>query len=108
MGGAGSRRRGGEWERVLVGWFRQHGWHAERAGGGHDQHHGDILGIPGWVIEAKNHAALSLAAWCDQAALPGKPWAVIVKRRGHADPARAYTVLDLATFTHLLEKAGYR
>ena len=106
---AANRRRGGEWERTLVNWFRDHGWtHAERAGGGHGQSYGDVLGVPGWVLEAKNHAALDLAGWCDQAAAaPTVLWAVIIKRRGHSDPASAYVLLNLDNFTHLLKEAGY-
>ena len=110
MSGTASRRKGGTWERTLTAWFTEHGWPAvERAGGGHGQSYGDILGIPGWVLEAKNHAALNLSGWCDQAAsTPTALWAVIIKRRGKAWPGHAYVVLNLDTFTHLLQEAGYQ
>ena len=73
---------------------------------------GDITGIPGVVIEAKDVAKISLAEFLREAqveaenagALVGAAW---IKRRGKASPADAYVVMDGETFTHLLKEAGY-
>ncbi len=66
MSGTAARRKGSIWERAVVAYLRQHGFpHAERAyGAGRPQDVGDIDGLPGVVIEAKNHRSIDLAGWC--------------------------------------------
>jgi hypothetical protein len=106
MNGRSNRRRGGEYERALVAWLREHGVpYAERAGGGRAQQHGDVLGIPGVHLDAKNRARLDLAAWVDQAvaeATRGSVPLVVIRRRGISDRGQDYAVLQLRHVVPLL------
>jgi len=112
MSGAASRRKGSTWERAVVAFLREHGHScAERAyGAGRPDDVGDVDGLPGWVIECKDHQRLDLATWCDEAAseaanVPGgASWAVVAKRRGKG-PGDAYVLTDLATFAEVLGDA---
>lgn len=110
---ASAKQAGTRWESAIVDYLASRGWrHAERRAktGAHDK--GDITGIPGVVIEAKDVAKITLAEFLREAqveaenagALVGAAW---IKRRGKASPGEAYVVMDGATFTHLLREAGY-
>ena len=56
-------------ELAIVAFLREHGFpFAERSyGAGRPDDQGDIDGIPGWCIEAKNCKAIDLAGWCAEA-----------------------------------------
>ncbi len=108
-----SKQKGTRWETAIVEYLRTNGVsHAERRtfAGAHDK--GDISGIPGIVIEAKNEKAISLAAYADEAATEatnagaalGVAW---IHRRGKASPAAGYVLMSGADLIHLLEQAGY-
>lgn len=108
-----ARQAGTRWESAIVAYLREQGWpHAERRArtGAHDQ--GDITGIPGVVIEAKDAARVDLARFADEteteranaAADIGAAW---IKRRRRSSPADAYVVMTGATFTRLLREAGW-
>ena len=111
--GAGARRKGSLWEREIVEYLRAHGFpYAERAyGAGRPDDRGDIDGVAGWVIEAKNQKTIELARWADEAkgeaencqhpAYPAPPWAVIAKRRGRP-VSDAYVVMSLEQFARLM------
>lgn len=107
------RDKGTKWETAIVDYLRTKGFpHAERRAlhGTHDL--GDISGIPGVVIEAKNQARHSWAEWLDEAvdetrnasADVGVVWA---HRRGKASPADGYVVMSGDQFAWLLKSAGY-
>lgn len=109
-----SKRRGTAWESAIVTYLQTRGWpHAERRAlhGNHDR--GDIAGVVGVVIEAKNATRVELAAWLDEAnheaandrAPVGAVW---FKRRGRTDPGKGFVLMDGHTFTQLLAEAGYR
>jgi Holliday junction resolvase len=95
------KRKGNAAERAVVQYLKEHGFEQARrtqAGTRHDI--GDIDGVPGLAIEVKNHAKLALAEWVDQledeiVAKRVPSGIVIVKRRGHADPADWYCVTPL-------------
>lgn len=110
---ASAKQAGTRWESAIVNYLASRGWrHAERRAktGAHDK--GDITGVPGVVIEAKDVARISLAEFLHEAqveaehagAMVGAAW---IKRRGKASPGEAYVVMDGETFTHLLREAGY-
>jgi hypothetical protein len=106
-----SRQRGTAWETAIVRYLEAAGWaYAERRAlrGNHDR--GDIAGIPGVVIEAKNAKKTELAAWWTEViseTSPGEVGVVWFKRRGRASAADGYVLMDGHTFTRLLTAAGY-
>lgn len=108
-----SKAKGTTWESAIVTYLRSCGWpHVERRTLNGSKDRGDIAGIPGVVIEAKNCKALDLAGWITEATVGAKndgdsiP-AVWIKRRGKADPSQGYVLMDGATFACLLNEAGY-
>ena len=110
---ASAKQAGTRFESAIVAYLVSRGWrHAERRAKTGALDKGDITGIPGVVIEAKDVAKITLAEFLREAqveaenagALVGAAW---IKRRGKASPADAYVVMDGETFTHLLGEAGY-
>jgi hypothetical protein len=108
-----SKQRGTRWESRIVDYLREHGWpHAERRTLNGNKDRGDISGLIGVVIEAKDQARHSLAEWLDEAqqerananADIGVVWA---HRRGKASPAHGYVLMTGEDFTRLLKSAGY-
>lgn len=62
-----SKRKGATSERAVVEWLIANGYvHAERRLAGAVNDKGDVSGLPGVVIEVKNHARQQLADWVDQ------------------------------------------
>lgn len=108
-----SRRKGTAWESTVVDYLKSFGWkHAERRALNGNLDRGDIAGLPGVVIEAKNAKTIALAAWLDEAnteaANDGADLGVVwFKRRGHIDAGKGYVVMDGRTFAQLLTAAGY-
>lgn len=110
---ATAKKAGTSWETEIVRALVDAGWpHAERRrlAGAYDK--GDIAGIAGVVIEAKNTNRLELAAAVDEArteannaaAALGVAW---LKRKGKTAAEHGYVVMDGATFMNLLKEAGY-
>lgn len=63
-----SKAKGTRWESAIVFFLHLAGWsQAERRTLNGAKDKGDISGIPGVVIEAKNQNRLSLAEWVDEA-----------------------------------------
>jgi len=102
-----SKKRGTQFESDVVAFLRRVGFpHAERRalGGIHDR--GDILGIPGWVLEAKATREIDLAGALTEAAAEARNagaryYAAIVKRR-RKPTHEAYAVLPLWALAELL------
>ncbi len=59
------RRKGSAFENEIVRFLRLNGHpYAERAyGAGRPADVGDVNGLVGWCIEAKNHSRMQLAEW---------------------------------------------
>jgi hypothetical protein len=108
-----SKKRGTSWESAIVRHLATEGFpHVERRALAGTSDRGDIAGIPGVVIEAKNCRAADLAGWVDEAAIEqandGADYsAVWHHRRGKASAAEGYVTMTGATFTRLLRAAGY-
>ena len=109
-----AKQAGTAWETAIVGYLRDQGWpHAERRArtGARDQ--GDIAGVVGVCIEAKNTARIEPATFLDEATTEaaharagiGVAW---IKRRGRSSPGKGYVLMDGDTFTQLLKEAGYQ
>lgn len=109
-----SKRKGTSWEGDVAQFLRDNGFGpVERRALAGSNDRGDIAGIPGVVIEAKNCKTITLGAWLDEAtrekvndaADVGVVW---IKRRGFTTAGRGYVVMDGWQFVDLLEAAGYR
>jgi hypothetical protein len=110
-----SRAKGTAWETAIVEYLRGRGWpHAERRALHGRQDRGDIAGIVGVVIEAKNERQITLAQYANETEEetrrdgPESIGAAWIKRPRHTDPGKGYVLLDGATFTQLLKDAGYQ
>ncbi|GAB7039723.1 MULTISPECIES: hypothetical protein [Catenuloplanes] len=106
-------RKGTAWETAIVRFLNDNGVpHAERRAKNGMKDRGDIAGIPGVVIEAKNERAIALASYLAEAEAErindgadlGVAW---VKRRGKSSPGDGYVVMTGATLVQLLAAAGY-
>ena len=102
-----SKAKGTAWERRLVEHFKTRGfpWAERRALEGTNDR-GDIAGLPGVVIEAKNAKRVELAGWVDEMIVEKRNaratiGAVIFPRRSHAT-GRAFVVMELDQFIDLL------
>lgn len=108
-----SRGKGTAWETAICRFLAAEGFpHVERRALNGTQDRGDIAGIPGWVLEAKNCVRTELAAWADEAAIEqandGAAFsAVWHHRRGKASPSDGFVTMSGATFARLLRQAGY-
>lgn len=106
MSGATSRRRGHTYERDLATWLRQRGWEAvtARSLSGGTQAGSDLITNLPVCVEAKNHSALNLAGWVDQAVrdADGDLASVWVKRRGRP-LGESYVVMSADQFLELLD-----
>lgn len=110
---ATAKKAGTAWETEITNTLIAAGWiHAERRRLNGVLDKGDIAGIPGVVIEAKNRARLDLAGALDEAlaernnahAALGVAW---IKRQGRTTAEDGYVVMDGRTFIHLLKEVGY-
>jgi len=105
--------KGTAWESKVVQALQRSKWpHAERRAlqGGLDK--GDIAGVIGVCIEAKDCKSITLGPWmkelqaetANSRAAVGAIWA---KRRGYTEAEDGYVVMDGHTFLRLLDQAGY-
>ena len=102
-----NKDRGSQWERDIVALLRDMGFtYAERAyGAGRPDDVGDISGLPGLVIEAKNHKTLDFPTWLAEAEVEKKNaraahGVVFAKRRGKG-AADGYAVMRIEDFIQL-------
>jgi hypothetical protein len=108
-----SKQKGTAWETAICRYLAEHGfpWVERRTLSG-PQDRGDIAGVPGWVIEAKNCASMALSGWIDEAiaeqANAGADYAAVWHhRRGRSSPGDGYVTMTGATFARLIRQAGY-
>lgn len=111
---ASAKKAGTSWESEIVRALVAAGWpHAERRRLSGQNDRGDIAGVVGVVIEAKNTAKLDISAALNQARIEAKnaharigvAW---LKRRGFTNAGNGYVVMDGTTFMQLLTEAGYK
>jgi hypothetical protein len=108
-----STQRGTSWESAVVAYLQQCGWpHAERRVLHGSQDKGDVLGVPGLVIECKSAARIELAQWVTETqaevAHAGAEFGVVwAKRKGRTSAAHGYVIMDGDTFARLLKAAGW-
>ena len=106
--------KGDKAERDVAGYLAAHGFpYAERAyGAGRPDDVGDIDGIPGVVVEVKNHKALTIPAWLNELEVEmsnarAVHGAVVAKRRGSTDVGSWYAIAPFADWVRLLLEAGW-
>jgi hypothetical protein len=106
-----NKTKGSAWERAIVEHLKAAGWpFAERRLAGAAKDRGDIAGVVGVVIEAKNTATARLAEWIaeteDERQNDGA-WLGVVwhKRKGKTSAADGYVTMTGAQFTQLLARA---
>ena len=102
------KAKGSAFERAVVDYLRDHGHpYAERHyGAGRREDVGDVDGVVGWTIEAKNYKAMHLAEWSDEAEHERQHgrqrFAAAIAKRRCKPVAQSYVVMSLETFTRLL------
>lgn len=115
---ASAKAAGRNWESRIVAALIDAGWpHAERRRLAGAKDRGDIAGVAGVVIEAKDTARLDLAgalaeahaeALNDNTGVLGVSHGVAwFKRRGKASAEDGYVVMSGRTFMTLLKEANY-
>lgn len=108
-----AKQAGTAWESAIRDYLRDRGWpHAERRARTGTKDQGDITGLIGVCVEAKNTNRIEPASFLDQALEEGSnagadisvAW---IKRRGKTSPEHGYVLMDGATLVRLLKAAGY-
>ena len=93
-----SKVKGDKAERDLVAWLVRNGYplaHRSRAGWSDDV--GDVLGVPGLVIEVKHAKTMRLGPWLDELDVEKvnagcRSGVLIVRRPGWPDPGEWFAV----------------
>jgi len=108
-----SKRKGSAFELAIAKYLVEQGWkHAERRIAGSTIDKGDIYGIIGCVIEAKNEKRIDLAGYMKElevecANAKATTGAAIVKKRGTTNVGEAYAVMPVRMWVDLMKQAGY-
>lgn len=107
------RAKGTMFETLVANYLRENGFpYAERRALQGVQDKGDLTGMPGLVIECKNHKEMSFSEWLretEQERLNADAdyGVLVVKRRGVWDAGQSYAVMPLEAMARLLKQAGY-
>jgi hypothetical protein len=108
-----SKDKGTGWETAICRYLLDEGFpHIERRALSGTADRGDLSGLPGWVLEAKNCKRMDLAGWLDEAAIEqandGAEFSAVWHHRvGRAHPAAGYVTVAGATFVRLLRAMGH-
>lgn len=106
-----SKDKGTAWETAIVVALRSVGFYgAERRTPNGTADRGDITGVPGLVVEAKNCGRTELAQWVDEAQIEaynaGASYGVVWHhRRGRARAADGFVTMTGGAFLRLLADA---
>lgn len=108
-----SKQKGTAAETAVVNWLKSKGRkHVERRSLNGSSDRGDIAGIPGVVIEVKNHARMELSQWLSELEVEigndkADTGVVIHKKRGTTDVAEWYATMPVKVWLDLIKEAGY-
>jgi Holliday junction resolvase len=103
--------KGTAFETDVVRYLQAHGFEAaERRALSGTQDKGDVAGIPGVVIECKNHKTIDLGSWMtelerEQTRASAHLGLVVAKRRMH-NVAQSYAVMTLEQAAYLIRGAA--
>lgn len=105
-----SKQKGTAWETAVVALLNEGGIPCERRALKGKLDEGDVAGIPGWVLELKNHRDLHLAGWLKELAAEQRNagtlfGAVVIKQRGKA-PDQAYVLTSMDVLLELLPRSA--
>lgn len=103
------KRKGSRFELDVRDYLRERGYAAERCyGAGRSDDIGDVRGLPGFVIEAKNQQAINLAGWADETESErvnaGEPFGALVVKRRLRPVDEAYAVMPLRQLVDLVDE----
>lgn len=107
------KRKGSAWELSIAKYLVEQGWrHAERRIAGSTLDKGDIYGIIGCVIEAKNEKRIDIAGYMKELDVEMRnakadTGAAVVKKRGTTSVGDAYAIMPVHVWVKLLKEAGY-
>ena len=101
-----NKARGTAWETAVVRYLQEHGSPAARRNAQHGAKDiGDIGGVPGFALEAKDDASHDFSGWLRQAIREaenaGEPYAAVIAKRRRHPVEGAYVLMDLETFARL-------
>lgn len=108
-----SKQKGTAAETAVVKWLLGKGrTNIERRALNGINDRGDIAGIPGIVIEVKNHARMELSQWISELKVEiendkATSGVVLHKRRGTTDVGEWYATMPADDWYALVEEAGY-
>lgn len=109
-----SKRKGDAHERAIASYLQDMGWkYAERRGGaGATLDKGDVNGILGCTIEAKDEKRHDFSGYLAELATEmvnakAETGVVIVKKRGTTNVGEHYALMPVKVWVHLMKKAGY-
>lgn len=103
------KRKGSRFELDVRDYLRDRGYAAERCyGAGRSDDIGDVRGLPGFVIEAKNQATLRFAEWMAETEVErvnaGEPFGVLVAKRRMQPVAESYAVMPLRQLVDIVDR----
>lgn len=108
-----SKQKGTAAETAVVNWLKERGRkHVERRSLNGVNDRGDIAGIPGVVLEVKNHARMTLSEWVDEMLVEvandkADTGVVIHKRKGTTNVGKWYATMTVEQWEGLVKNAGY-
>ena len=107
------KQKGTAAETAVVNWLKTKGRkHVERRSLNGTNDRGDIAGIPGVVLEVKNHQRMALSEWLEEMLVEVKndnadTGVVIHKRRGTTNVGNWYATMTVEQWHELISEAGY-
>lgn len=109
-----SKRKGSAWELAIAKYLIEKGWiYAERRIAGSNVDKGDLNGIIGCVIEAKNEKKITLSEYLKELEVEmknakAKTGVVMIKKKGTTDVGQGYAVMPIDVWVDLMKEAGYQ
>ena len=108
--GKGAKIRGDTWERDLVKFAAEHNIELERRKAGFHQDMGDLMGLDGFMVEAKAAPIAHLGQSMDKAMESwrnsGQSWMVMLQKRPNAATSHGYAVMPIWMFLSLWKEAA--
>ena len=108
-----AKQKGTAAETAVVNWLKEQGRkHVERRSLNGVNDRGDIAGIPGLVIEVKNHKEIKLSQWLKELEIEmindkADTGVIIHKKIGTTSVGDWYATMPVEVWYKLLKEAGY-